>query len=315
MGMMQPGYGGPQFGETAKIAPPAHAGRRTRLNVVAICLSLFVPWLIFCFTMAAKGFWLHYMYPAYANLVVTLLLLVVLAFLALAVSSLKRRYVDSRMPFGEREEPSWYAYVFVVGLIGWILGFSLGNGIFWSYMQPYYDVISLNVYTSVDPVLMRGQQLMDAGMIEFVPDVSLVMDKARGFKNDKTYCVVPITSGSAAQNAPLAHYDFWAVGTNCCSDTSADFRCGDYNEAGVSQGLRVMADDARDFYRLAVQEASSAYGIDAIHPIFVDWTQNASDANEMMKSRGCREYILGMFGFFFGNLFLVYLAARSFGKL
>lgn len=60
--------------------------------------------------------------------------------------------------------------------------------------------------------------------------------------------MAPIVNGNAA----LATYDFWAVGLNCCSGVSSDFRCGEFNNQHARSGLRLMRDDQRPFYRQAL---------------------------------------------------------------
>merc|ERR1712124_161832 len=104
-------------------------------------------------------------------------------------------------------------------------GMVLGDMNYWENLQPYYDIIHLNEYTSVDPSQMSGQQLMDAGRVIFSEKSKLDLTKSMGFKNMDTYCVAPITMGTDT----LETYDFWAVGMNCCSGNSADFHCGEYD--------------------------------------------------------------------------------------
>merc|ERR1719401_761214 len=119
------------------------------------------------------------------------------------------------------------------------MGPALGDSNFWENMQPYYDIQNLNDYSSVDPTRMRGQQMMDAGRVQFVSGATVDFTKAYAFQNLDTYCVAPITVNNPKVGSvtPLFSYDFWAVGTNCCdgNGTSAvNFRCGSY---GILQSL------------------------------------------------------------------------------
>merc|ERR1719316_2422034 len=116
-------------------------------------------------------------------------------------------------------QPTWCIFLFLTSLVALILGPTLGNMNFWENMQPYYDLQNLNDYALVDPTRMRGQQMMDAGRVQFLQNATLDLRKAYAFQNQDTYCVAPITmySSDLGSATPLNVYDFWAVGINCCA--------------------------------------------------------------------------------------------------
>ena len=58
-------------------------------------------------------------------------------------------------------------------------------------MRGIYDVQSLNAFVEVNPATMRGQELMDAGRVQFVAGANINFNLANGFKNTDTYCVAP----------------------------------------------------------------------------------------------------------------------------
>ncbi|CAK0824554.1 unnamed protein product, partial [Prorocentrum cordatum] len=47
--------------------------------------------------------------------------------------------------------------------------------------------------------------------------------------------------------------DFWAVGMDCCNQTSGEFWCGQVSNPRARAGMRMLRDDSRPFYALAVQ--------------------------------------------------------------
>merc|ERR1719343_1541480 len=129
-----------------------------------------------------------------------------------------------------------------------------------------------------------------------------------GFKNEDTYCVAPVTSRFHNLTARgRVVYDFWAVGTNCCSGNGNDFHCGDYTGKKARAGLRVMQDDLRGFFRLAVQQAESAYNIKAVHPIFLYWLEDPTFEARSYREDGFKYFMLGMFSHFSLQLVLVML--------
>jgi len=191
------------------------------------------------------------------------------------------------------------------------LATTFGDMNFWYNMQPFYDIENLNTYPSVNPAREKGQQLMDAGRVYFSDGTGLDMRKAMGFKNLDLYCVAPIVHGQDQ----LASYDFWAVGLNCCSGVSSDFRCGEFNNPHARSGLRLMRDDQRPFFRLAVQQAEAAYNIKATHPLFFYWMQDPVAEMNSYRDDGFKYYLLGIFTHFAFNLFCVVCAVVGFSKI
>ena len=77
-------------------------------------------------------------------------------------------------------------------------------------MSMFYNNAHLNDYSYVDPARMRGQQIMDAGTVNFVNTSYLELKYSMGFRNEQVYCVAPINSAQAT----LSNYNFWAMSTD-----------------------------------------------------------------------------------------------------
>jgi len=196
-------------------------------------------------------------------------------------------------------------------LMAMLIGFMWGDHIHTRFIRPYDDLVNLNNYPSVHPGQYTGQQLMDAGQIDFVAGSHLDLSKSIGFKNEDIYCVAPIVGPeqNAGNASKLATYDFWAVGTNCCSGHAADYHCGEFNNPSAHKGLRLMRDDTRNFFRLAVQEATAAYNIEANHPVFMYWMTDPAFEVNAYKEDGYNAFYLGVFFFGLGMLALIITSA------
>jgi len=274
--------------------------KRKTLNAVAVGINVLAPWLLFCGIFAAMSFHLHYVSQALAwtTVVAGLVLAGIAGFLA---HRTKMRDAD----------PSWYTFAALALLIATVAAAVLGDMNYWYNMQPYYDIENINTYPAVDPAREKGQQLMDAGRAYFVEGSGLDTSKSMAFKNLDKYCVAPIVSGQE----PLTSYDFWAVGVNCCSGTAADFRCGEFDNPKARSGLRLMRDDQRPFFRLAVQQAEAAYNITATHPLFFYWMQDPVAEMMSYRSDGFKYGLLAMLTHFAFNLLCVASAVYAFSKL
>eukprot|EP00927_Polykrikos_kofoidii_P061823 TRINITY_DN5664_c0_g2_i1.p1 TRINITY_DN5664_c0_g2~~TRINITY_DN5664_c0_g2_i1.p1 ORF type:complete len:310 (+),score=23.62 TRINITY_DN5664_c0_g2_i1:81-1010(+) len=304
------GFGGSQYGAAypnnhdyfdagAKVS----GGARRSFNVIAVCMSLFVPWLIFMGVSGILSFSVQYTQPWLSTGIVYLCLIFVAFFGYLAWSAWRRASYGNG-------DPSWLCFLFLASLTAWCMAYAWGTSNYAKNMLPYYDAINLNVYPMVDPQVYSGQQLMDMGRAVFVPSSRLDITKSIGFRNVDTYCVAPIVSGDGT----MSTYDFWAVGLNCCSGHAADFQCGEFNNPMTHSGLRLMRDDLRPYYRLAVEQAEASYNIKSSHPIFLHWMQDPMAEINAYQDEGAHAYMMGVFAFFFMNLLAVIIAVVIFSK-
>jgi hypothetical protein len=208
--------------------------------------------------------------------------------------------------------PTWFSGLFVSMLIAWVSAVFIGDMNFYLHAVKFYDANNLNHYPDLDVSVTRGQQAMDGGSVTFAPGTRLDVSKSMAFRDDKTYCVAPVSNAKA--NATLLTYDFWAVGTNCCSGIDQDFHCGEYTNPDARGGLRLMDDRERPFFRLAVQQAEAAYGIRASHPLFFTWTHDPVGKVNSERETGFQNFLMAIVGFFLFQLSLVGGAVLVYAK-
>jgi len=299
----------------AIVKPPFFGRKRMRMNVVAVFVSLFVPWLLFTLLFADVSFRLHYKLPILCWAFVLLGIAVVLGLLAFAGFNIWQLLKGS----GDYQ-PTWYIFLSLTSFVAVVLGPVLGDANFWQNMAPYYDLKNLNEYNFVDPTRMRGQQMMDAGRVDFLQGATLDLKNAYAFQNLDTYCVAPITMYNPGMGTvtPLNSYDFWAVGVNCCggnSTSTVNFECGAYKSKTAHQGLRLMVDDQRGFFRLAVQQAEAAHMIKATHPLFFYWSEDSTSQMNGYMEDAFKNFALWMAGFFAVQLCLVLTLSYILSKM
>lgn len=280
--------------------------RRFRMNICMIAIVLFVPWVLFTLLMADVSFYyFHYKFPDICWLLVGL---AVVGVAAIGIPAVRNVWLLHKGDTSYRNV--WVTFLFLTCVVAVVVGPTVGSSNFSENTQPYYSLQSLNDYSEVDPTRMRGQQLMDAGRVQFVPGASLDLARAYAFQNLETYCVAPISvkNDQLGTLTPLASYDFWAVGINCCdgnASTGANFKCGSYSSPTAREGLRLMKDDMRPFFRLAVQQAEAAHMIRSAHPLFFHWTDDAIADEHAYLANSYRQFAIAMCVFFALQLILV----------
>lgn len=250
-------------------------------------VSVLGPWIVFAVVLAARA-WLCSLDDT-MNLVSWAICLFILVVVLVICCPPLLKGGDLGHYF------SW-GWLLLVTVIAWIAGFAYGDSIYAANFKPYNDLSNLNIYPSVDPGLYKAQQLMDAGQIEFLPGSHLDLTRSYGFKNEDIYCVAPIVGPkqNKTNNKTLAQYDYWAIGTNCCSAHITDYHCGEYSNVNAHKGLRLMNDGMRGYFRLAVEEATAAYGIKAPQPIFVYWMESPADELHAYNEDGFKSMETGI---------------------
>jgi len=214
----------------------------------------------------------------------------------------------------------------VATMFAWILG----DGNYWTYMATYYNIQDLDTYVNVDPSTERGQSFMDGGQVYFKESTYVAVENANAFRNNGIYCVAPIVrqplanQGSERQveiegtfDMPASGtFDFWAVGINCCDPTGMAFKCGDVGNPWARSGLRLIRDDQRAFFYMAVQEWAAKYGLPTKHPLFFYWVVDPLSTVTSTHLKGTWNYYTHSILYAVGNLFLAVasqLGARSLG--
>jgi len=304
------GMAGPQ---QANLAMPGGRPTVRRMNLVGVATATFVPWIIFCFLTAALSFEMHFRQP---STVQALVLATAAILVVVLVGDLWWICQKRQMGIAGMHGASWVLFLCLTGLVAVAMAVDFGNRIFELNSEPFFDITSLNSYDEVDPAGVRGQELMDAGQILFSKNAHLDLTKSMSFKNQNTYCVTPITvTDGKIWNPPLPSYDFWAVGKDCCSSTANSFRCGAWDNPKARGGLRMVQDDERAFYRLAVQQAQSAYAIKAVHPLFFHWVAEPVVETYRLQQNAYKAFLLAMGCYLACQLMLVFLASTCFNKL
>jgi len=277
------------------------------LNILAILVSLFVPWIVFVACFALLSFQIHY---SHAGIVYFILVILFVGVVVHARCAYVARAAARAANEPEREA-SWMVFQSMSLFLALIIGAVLGIFNYKLFTLPYHQVTCLNDYHGVDPARVRGQQLLDAGSVVFTQESRIDASKAMGFRNLDMFCVAPITSTGAR----IITYDFWAVGRNCCSGTGAGFNCPHYRNPRAHAALRLIRTGDREYYRLAVQQAEATHNISAAHPLFFEWDEDPSGTLEGWKVSSIRNFIFALSGHFIFQAFIVAAATVSFTKI
>lgn len=280
-------------------------GRRRRINAIAICLNVVLPWFVFSVIFFLMIISFHHREPNTTYAMIGAFALIPLAAAGGLAWSTKREY-----------DPSWYKLSFLMLLVAIILALVGGAYTYYNFLKPYYDYAVLQTYPQLDVSKTSGRNVQDAGRVYFAAGTHIDLTRSWHFQAGKVYCVAPIVGAGQAADAPV---DFWAIGTDCCAIGASDFRCGDYSKAAARSGLRFLESDSwfpeRHLYRLAVEGAEGLFNIKSPNPMFFTWVQDPLNMMNELKHEGWGYFMLSVQAFFIFNLTVTFLATWRFAYL
>lgn len=192
----------------------------------------------------------------------------------------------------------WHCWAFALCCVSAIMGAFWGRYLWYTSLHAYYGIASLQTYRGINPQLVPGERLQDAGLVEFTDGVGVDRSKGGCFVNvGRTYCVAPIVHGGRlhegmADMPVFGAYDYFAVGIDCCNCPNQDFRCGDWKNPLANGGLRSVDYWSRPFYKMAVEDFSAAWLKGSKHPLFFDWVEDSMYQWKQMWYWTCHVLVL-----------------------
>jgi len=298
---------GPEGGMEVKRHSPSKSHvffERWRINgplLMKAIICLLVPPLIFFWTTTFLSFYTHFKYPKRVWPIAFLAIFPVF-FSAFATFKNYKIGLDTR----------WSIASTLLFAIAFGTGMLFGDINYLTNMSHFYFISSLKSYSNIKPADVSGTQLMDAGRVQFAEGTKLMIDMGMSFTMWDTYCVAPLGSANSGSVSALASYDFWAIGKNCCRSDNPTFACGQYQNINARSGLRQTDEQERVYYNLAVQQAEAAYGIEAKHPIFFHWVEDADATMQKYFTNGFRAWVFMIFCQMTVNAFVVVLLINIF---
>jgi len=267
---------------------------RRRVDGRSLAIIILIPLFVFCLIFWMQSFFVHDLHPFYIYFVEAICLIAAAAF---AVKSYLHRREQEKAQEATpwwlfQPDPTWFLFLACTTALACVAGWVLGQMIYGTNMDLYYQLSSLGNRHKVDPA-DGGKAYMDAGTIVFHEGAYVDRSMSIGYKDTKIWCVAPITMGKDK----LANYDFYAVGMDCCNGFPGDFNCGTDFSPLAHGAVRLMDDDARAYYRLAVQMLEEEYFSESIHPLFFHWVRDPVDYVASLRRDGILWFIYGVVGF------------------
>jgi len=264
---------------------------RRKLNFWGAAQAVLLPTFFFGGSLAVLSFSGEHSHGKNLLLLLAGAGLVALALAARALLARRAGGDDGTAGSMAEEQPAetnWISFLLWTTLLAVLLGIIFGNANYSSTMRPYGSLADMSVAREVDPREGPGSRYLSDSQILFKEGAFVGEELSLGFKDTTTYCVAPIVirNQTTGRSAPMGSYDFWAVGTDCCSPIPpAKFWCGSAaQDPRAFGGLRYMGD--RYFFDLAIQQAEAEYHYTTRQPILLTMTWDPVQDVQAMQDKG-----------------------------
>jgi len=207
----------------------------------------------------------------------------------------------------------WPFWRFVLCVSAVLIAWSIGNYLWLNNFRLYIEYHRLQAYDNVDAFTVTGNRMQDAGLVVFNKTNGVDLAKGACVVNGHTYCIAPILQNGTVEvgekQSRTGINDLFVAGIDCCNCPMTDFRCGEWdNPRGPLGGMRVLDEETRRMYRLAVDKCNADYQKVSVHSIFFTWNNDPVTAWKQLYSRGVHlaiaAFILGILGSFFVTVLL-----------
>lgn len=298
------------------VKPSLAQRRKRKWNSCSLLVAVFLPWTIFVTVFAVMSYhfprslnWSSFVGSAQLSFFIcALCLLIVLALGLGATRAWKKPRVHGL------QEPTWYTLLFISTLIAWVVGLECGNANYQRNMRPWVQLTNAGTYRAVDPSLVPGASVADAGRVYFEDGSHVSTKLATAYMDTSaymsrqeahTYCIAPFVTD---KNVTNPSYDFWTVGIDCCQHSGTEdtiWWCNRDQLPGLraASALRWQHDDQG--FRLALQQAEARFNITVATPIFLTSANDADATVASLQDKAIQYYLTGMFVFFAFQVALV----------
>jgi len=261
---------------------------RERISASALALSILGPWIVFCVIFG----WTSLFYDENNMLMWLILACGVSASVILAVAG----FMANRRGLRSVVRPdTWLFFLSVTVFLASVAGFDYGADNFAASVGPHAEYGDMAHFTDVDPDANISRAYIDAGLVTFRVGTMVKTDLSIGYKDGSVYCVVPITFNNSVRQ----HYNYWAVGKDCCTGHPGDFHCGTRSDvlSEIYSGLRLLSESDRPKFDIALQQAEAHYGINASNSLLFYWSQDLNVSIEAFHTTAVQTCVFVVVGY------------------